>query len=144
MRNAIEQVEGASAAPPEIHKYGDHYQYQPEEKSAELPQAGSENIEQTSDSSVIVQPTIPEEKPEREPINDINNQPPAPPESPTDFIKSEEPAEPEKPAEPKEPPAPKPELVELANNPDFTVATISKEAERVKNKKDDEVYISLH
>ncbi len=132
MRSAIEQAENPNNAPPTIHKYGDHYQYQPEEKSAELPQTSNQNIEQTSASSVIVQPAIPEEKPKREPLNTINNNPPIPPKSPTDFIKTDE------------PPTPKPELVELANNPDFTVATISKEAERVNNKKDDEVYISLH
>ncbi len=143
MRSAIEQAEGVSSAPPEIHKYGDHYQYQPEEKSADLPQASNQNIEQTSSSSVIVQPTIPEEKPEREPLNTVDNKPPAPPESPTDFIKTDN-EEPKQEEKSEEPPEPKPEFIELANNPDFTVATISKEAERVKNKKDDEVYISLH
>ena len=44
----------------------------------------------------------------------------------------------------KEPPiAAKPSIIELANNPDYSVATIAKEAKRMK-KEDDEVYISLH
>ena len=34
-------------------------------------------------------------------------------------------------------------IIELANNPDFSVATIAKEANRI-NRKDDEVFISLH
>lgn len=138
MRSAIEQAENVSSAPPEIHKYSDHYQYQPETNSAELPQTNNEPIENISASSVIVQPTLSEEeKPSREPLNTINNQPPEPPKSPTDFIKSNEPKKPEASHDQK------PEFIELANNPDFTVATIAKEAERI-SKKDDEVYISLH
>ncbi len=35
-------------------------------------------------------------------------------------------------------------MVELANNADFSVATIAKEANRINRKEDDEVYISLH
>ena len=37
----------------------------------------------------------------------------------------------------------KPGIIELANNADFSVATIAKEANRIKEK-EDEVYISLH
>ena len=35
-------------------------------------------------------------------------------------------------------------IMELANNPDFTVATIAKEANRIKGKEEGEVFISLH
>ena len=41
------------------------------------------------------------------------------------------------------PKPPKPSIIELANNSDFSVQTIQKEANRI-NKKDNEVYISLH
>lgn len=39
---------------------------------------------------------------------------------------------------------PKPSIIELANNPDFSVATIAKEANRIKEKEKGEVFISLH
>lgn len=35
-------------------------------------------------------------------------------------------------------------LVELANNNDFSIETIAKQAKRIKERSDDEVYISLH
>ena len=38
----------------------------------------------------------------------------------------------------------KPSIIELANNPDFSVATISKEANRLKERDEGEVFISLH
>ena len=45
-------------------------------------------------------------------------------------------------------PAPAPEvsqdIIDLANNPDLSVETIAKEAHRLQQKHDDEVYISLH
>ena len=39
---------------------------------------------------------------------------------------------------------PKPSIIELANNPDFSVATIAKEANRINRKENGEVFISLH
>ena len=39
---------------------------------------------------------------------------------------------------------PKPSIMELANNPDFTVATIAKEANRLNKKEEGEVFVSLH
>ena len=39
---------------------------------------------------------------------------------------------------------PKPSIIELANNPDFSVATIAKEANRINGKEEGEVFISLH
>ena len=39
---------------------------------------------------------------------------------------------------------PKPSIIDLANNSDFSVATIAKEANRLNRKEDDEVFISLH
>ncbi|MBR2741859.1 PrgI family protein [Candidatus Saccharibacteria bacterium] len=38
----------------------------------------------------------------------------------------------------------KPSIIELANNPDFSVATIEKEANRINGKEKGEVFISLH
>ena len=38
----------------------------------------------------------------------------------------------------------KPSIIELANNPDFSIATISKEANRIKERDEGEVFISLH
>ena len=40
--------------------------------------------------------------------------------------------------------APKPSIIELANNTDFSVATIAKEANRINRKDEGEVFISLH
>ena len=41
--------------------------------------------------------------------------------------------------------APKPSIIELANNDDFSVATIAKEANRIKQKEEEgEIFISLH
>ncbi len=39
---------------------------------------------------------------------------------------------------------PKPSIIELANNSDFSVATIAKEANRINRKEEGEVFISLH
>ena len=38
----------------------------------------------------------------------------------------------------------KPSIIELANNTDFSVATIAKEANRIKERDEGEVFISLH
>ena len=38
----------------------------------------------------------------------------------------------------------KPSIIELANNSDYSVATISKEAKRIKERDEGEVFISLH
>ncbi len=46
------------------------------------------------------------------------------------------------PQTPKTPP--KPSIMELANNSDFSVATIAKEANRINRKEEGEVFISLH
>ncbi len=40
--------------------------------------------------------------------------------------------------------APNASIIELANNPDFTVATIAKEANRLNKKEEGEVFVSLH
>ena len=40
--------------------------------------------------------------------------------------------------------SPKPSIIELANNTDFSVATIAKEANRINRKDEGEVFISLH
>lgn len=42
------------------------------------------------------------------------------------------------------PPSPKPSIIELANNPDFSVETIAKQAKRIKERDEGEVFISLH
>ena len=39
---------------------------------------------------------------------------------------------------------PKPSIIELANNTDFSIATIAKEANRINKKEEGEVFISLH
>ena len=38
----------------------------------------------------------------------------------------------------------KPSIIDLANNPDFSIATIAKEANRIKERDEGEVFISLH
>lgn len=61
--------------------------------------------------------------------------------------KAEEPEKVEKPAEKAEPEPKKPvkrSIIELANNKDFSVATIAKEANRINRKDEGEVFISLH
>lgn len=47
-------------------------------------------------------------------------------------------------SKPAEDPAKKAAMEELSKNTDFSVATIAKEAERIKKSKDGEIYISLH
>ena len=45
------------------------------------------------------------------------------------------------------PPSPKPpqhSIIELTNNPDYSISTIAKEAKRIKGKEDGEIFISLH
>jgi len=37
-----------------------------------------------------------------------------------------------------------PSIMELANNTDYSVATIAKEANRIKEREEGEVFISLH
>ena len=39
---------------------------------------------------------------------------------------------------------PKSSIIELSNNPSYSVATIAKEANRINNKEEGEVFISLH
>ena len=64
------------------------------------------------------------------------------------IVKPVEPVkvEPVKTEEPPKSPAvsPKPDIIELANNKDYSVATIAKEANRIKRKDADEIFISLH
>lgn len=50
----------------------------------------------------------------------------------------------EEPSKKVEEKVPKSSIIELANNPDFSVATIAKEANRINRKEDGEVFISLH
>lgn len=50
----------------------------------------------------------------------------------------------EQPAASTQPATPRPDMISLANNTDYSVQTIQKEANRLKEKSDDEVYISLH
>ena len=50
----------------------------------------------------------------------------------------------EKPEEKAKTESPKPSIIELANNTDYSVATIAKEANRIKERDEGEVFISLH
>ena len=50
----------------------------------------------------------------------------------------------EKPVEKKETIKAKPSIIELANNTEYSIATISKEANRLKERDEGEVFISLH
>lgn len=74
------------------------------------------------DSDVVVSPTAPVKHEPVEKSNEVK-------------AKSEE--------KKKEIPA-KPSIIELANNPDFSVATIAKEANRINEREKGEVFISLH
>lgn len=82
------------------------------------------------DSPVVVLPNQP-----------VKANPPRPASVPSTSSRSNTTAEtPENP--PSEPP--KPSIIELANNPDFSVETIAKQAKRIKRKEAGEVFISLH
>ena len=66
-----------------------------------------------------------------------------------DLPLNEEPVEkpeaiPPKPEEKDETISQNPSIMELANNPDYSVATIAKEANRINRKEEGEVFISLH
>ena len=84
------------------------------------PAAASPRANDIYKSSAVVQPTMP-------PVEKSAPAPVAP--KPT-----------EKPLEN----PPKPSIIELANNPDFSVATIASEAKRINRKEEGEVFISLH
>ncbi len=61
------------------------------------------------------------------------------------IVRPKAPEEPEKMKLPENPvPAVKPDIIELANNSDYSVATIAKEANRIKRKDENEIFISLH
>ncbi|MBR5027016.1 PrgI family protein [Candidatus Saccharibacteria bacterium] len=81
----------------------------------------------------VVQPGLPPEpkpapapEPEPEPIPEMESEPEPEPEKNTSTI------------------PPKPGIIELANTSDLSVATIAKQANRIKGKDDGEVFISLH
>ncbi|MDO4612072.1 MAG: PrgI family protein [Candidatus Saccharibacteria bacterium] len=61
-----------------------------------------------------------------------------------EAVKVPEVTKPVQPARENQAKAVKPDIMELANNSDYTVATIAKEANRINRKDDGEVFISLH
>ena len=69
-------------------------------------------------SDVIVKPGL------EEPAESKTSQTQNPPKSPTKPVNNS--------------------IIELANNPDFSVATIAKEANRINNKGKGEIFVSLH
>jgi hypothetical protein len=128
MRNAINQnsIYGAAAQPAQ----------QPIQQPAPAPVAPAPAAPvNVAANAATIQPDMeqirealapePEPEPEPEPMPEI-------PEAPQ--------------PEPEETPAPDPALQDLANNPDFSIETIAKQAKRIQEKQsnDNEVYISLH
>ena len=105
-----------------------------------------EKPEQVIDDEVISDDSIataePEPAPEAAPVATAESEP-----EPEDI-----PTEPEKPdpvleeqPEPEPDPQPSQDIIDLANNPDFSIETIAKQAKRINEKSNDkEVYISLH
>ena len=108
------------------------------------------------DSPVVVQPTIIMPTPAEEPAEEEEPEPveiePEEPEQPEPLPEEpaeepvEEPIQKEPAEEPQKalPKSAKPGIMDLANNSDFSVATIAKQAKRIKGKDDGEVFISLH
>jgi len=87
------------------------------------------NVAAEPEESVIVMP-------------DVNMSQRSEPEQPAEQLAQEEPAQ--EPAENVETKPLKPAIIELANNNDFSVATIAKEANRINGKEVGEVFVSLH
>ncbi len=90
-------------------------------------------------SAVLAKPEIPNAKP------DFNSSVVVAPGSPVDTGPVEKSNKVwQEPAEKVEKTPPKPSIIELANNTDFSIATIAKEANRINKKEEGEVFISLH
>ena len=95
-------------------------------------------------TSPVANLNLPSDKPElNSPVVIMPGEPPAQEMHEVVEKMAEEPEE--KPEEkPEEQAPPSRDIMELANNPDFSVATIAKEAKRIKEREEGEVFISLH
>ncbi|MBR3122323.1 PrgI family protein [Candidatus Saccharibacteria bacterium] len=126
MREAIRQTESMTH---EIKKRSD------EDKG---PEKGSlREAEAKDDAEVIVEPgAVPEPVEKTEKVEELVEKTKRPVEK-TDRIS-------EQTEEKVEKTEAKPSIIELANNADFSVATIAKEANRIKERDEGEVFISLH
>ena len=51
---------------------------------------------------------------------------------------------PQQPQQPQPQPVPSQEIIDLANNSDYSIETIAQQAQRINDKQDNEVYVSLH
>ena len=124
MRDAIAQSEDITGT---IRKRSD--KEEPEQASAvvanpsvSLSAVDRVGVKPNFDSSAVVTPGAPIQT---EPVEKSNQ------------VRKESDKKPEK-------SLPKASIIELANNPDFSIATIAKEANRINGKEEGEVFISLH
>ena len=123
MKNAIETAETIHNTDASIRKFG-------------APAAVAQPVP-ASAASVVVNPIAPP----AQPTPAYPNTPPpavAPP-----NVQADQP-QPAAPPVVDTPTAPNPAIVDLANNNDFSVETIAKEAKRIEQNHDGEVYIALH
>ena len=125
MREAIAESEDVTGT---VKKHGEEEKNEPVQAPAVMaepkPVIPSAKIDEKPDfgSSVVVAPNAPMET---EPVEKSNQ------------VKKESDKKSEK-------SLPKASIIELANNPDFSIATIAKEANRINGKEEGEVFISLH
>ena len=167
MRQAIDNSRSLSTAGATINKFNE-----PESARPNITSASQVTVTPGQFSATPVAPISPNltptanlptpgSVPTSAPINPVPIQPVAPP-LPTPVTEPQEPetsqinsvvvqpiAEeiPQKPA-PEPTPVPKSEpsqdIIDLANNSDFSIETIAQQAKRINKKNDGEVYISLH
>ena len=115
MREAINRRDDVDTSEAQIQN--DRGMVRERENQEEAPQAqviNNAKSEEEWESDVVVTPTLEDSKDEEEKSEENNT------------IKA------------------KPSIIELANNTDYTVATIAKEANRLNRKDEGEVFISLH
>lgn len=122
-------------------------EYLPDDEKARLGGEVDEQPETTEtpdDSEPETEAETPAEEPTEEPTDaPQESEPEAEPESDSGEESESEAAEvaEEEPAQPK----PSQQMIDLANNPDFSIETIAQQANRISNEENkDEVYISLH
>ena len=114
MKEMREAIKKTESMTHEIKKRGDEEE-KPKNTLADI----------VEDEEVIVKPVMPKEPVPKEPVEKTDGK----------MNQNEKKVEESQ---------PKPSIIELANNDDFSVATIAKEANRIKERDKGEVFISLH
>ena len=138
MREAIRKNENMSMSGATIQKYE-------EEKPKEEPTEKRSSVSEKTEENVVKEP---EQAPMAEVVANFGDKP----DFDSQVVVSPDLSTVEKPVEKSnktqsekvETESAKPSIIDLANNPDYSIATIAKEANRIKERDEGEVFISLH